>query len=84
MTWRLALLYERQKLLDGFGSQFCTSLRHQRTMEMGGRQRELDQDRIAVTNQHAGPTFGRAALPSHQRKPAAKERMGWISHLNLL
>jgi hypothetical protein len=53
-------------------------------MEIGRRQRQLDQDRIAVTNQHAGPGFGPAPLPSRQRKPAAKERVGWISNLNLL
>jgi hypothetical protein len=53
-------------------------------MEIGGRQRQLDQNRIAVADQQMGPGLRRAALPSHQREPAPKERVGWISNLNLL
>ena len=53
-------------------------------MEMGGRQRQLDQDRIAIADQQKGPRFGRTPLPGHQREPAAKERMSWIGNLNLL
>jgi hypothetical protein len=84
MTWRLALLYERQELSDSFGIQLGTSRRRGGGTERGGPQRQLDQDGIAVGDQQASRPLLRAAAPGDQQEPAAEQRVGRISDLDLL
>jgi hypothetical protein len=48
VTWLLALLYERKKLFNSFGIEFCTSRGMDGGTEIGRRQRKFDEDRIAI------------------------------------
>jgi hypothetical protein len=84
MTWRLALLYERQELLDGSGIQLCTSLRRGGGTEMSGPQWKLDQDGVAVGDQQARRPLLWAAPPRDQHEPAAEQRVGRVSDLDQL
>jgi hypothetical protein len=54
VTWLLALLYERKKLFDSFGIEFCTSKGADGGTEIGRRQGKFDEDRITIDHQETG------------------------------
>jgi hypothetical protein len=53
VTWLLALLYERKKLFNSFGIEFCTSRGANGGTEIGRRQRKFDENRIAIDHHKA-------------------------------
>jgi hypothetical protein len=75
VTWLLALLYERKKLFDSFGIEFCTGRGTDGGTEIGRRQRKFDEDQIAIDH-HKSRRLVRGApdciMPRDQLKSPAK------------
>jgi hypothetical protein len=86
-TWLLALLYERKKLFDSFGIEFCTGRGANGGTEIGCCQRKFDENRIAIDHQETRRLERRVPgriVPRNQLKSPAKQGVGWFSDLNQL